>query len=59
MEIETQSLLTPYENFLYALKAEETRRKYVRRLELFFDFYKIEGNNIQEKSENFKNYQKW
>lgn len=42
-----------YSRFEYGIKAEETRKKYVRRLELFFDFYKIEGKTIQEKSENF------
>jgi hypothetical protein len=27
-----------FSRFEYGIKAEETRRKYVRRLELFFDF---------------------
>jgi len=34
-------------------KQKKQREKYVRRLELFFNFYKIEGKTIQEKSENF------
>lgn len=42
-----------YSRFEYGIKSEETRRKYTRRLELFFDFNKIEGNTIQEKSDNF------
>ena len=42
-----------YSRFEYGIKSEETRRKYVRRLELFFDFHKIEGKTIEEKSENF------
>jgi hypothetical protein len=42
-----------FSRFEYATKSEETMRKYVRRLELFFDFYKIEGKTIQEKSDNF------
>lgn len=42
-----------YSRFEYGIKSEETRRKYVRRLELFFDFNKIEGKTIEEKSENF------
>lgn len=42
-----------YSRFEYGIKSEETKRKYVSRLEKFFDFYKIEGNTIQEKSDNF------
>jgi hypothetical protein len=30
-------------NFMYALKAPETRRQWPRRLKPFFDFLKIEG----------------
>lgn len=37
----------------YAINSEETRRKYVRRLELFFDFYKTEGKTIQKNLDNF------
>ena len=42
-----------YSRFEYGIKSEETRRKYVKRLELFFDFNKIEGKTIEEKSDNF------
>jgi len=42
-----------FSRFEYGIKTEETKRKYVRRLELFFNFYKTEGKTIQEKSENF------
>ena len=42
-----------FSRFEYGIKTEETKRKYVRRLELFFNFYKIEGKTIQGKSENF------
>jgi hypothetical protein len=38
---------------LYGIKADETKRKYVSKLESFFDFYKVEGKTIKEKSENF------
>lgn len=41
---------------MYGIKADETRRKYVAKLEQFFDFYKIEGETIKEKSENFLQY---
>jgi len=34
----------PYQNFLYALKASETRRQYPRRLEYFFDFLGLKGD---------------
>ena len=42
---------------MYGIKSDETRRSYVSKLE-FFDFYKIEGNDIKEKSENFLEYTK-
>jgi integrase len=42
-----------FSRFEYGIKSEATKQKYVKRLELFFDFYKIEGDTIQEKSGNF------
>jgi integrase len=45
-----------FSRFMYGIKADETRRKYVSKLEQFFDFYKIEGETIKEKSENFLQY---
>lgn len=42
-----------YTRFMYGIKSDETRRSYVSKLEYFFDFYKIEGKDIKEKSENF------
>ena len=41
---------------MYGIKSDETRRKYVSKLEHFFDYYKIEGETIKEKSENFLQY---
>lgn len=41
---------------MYGINSNETRRKYVAKLEQFFDFYKIEGETIEEKSENFLQY---
>jgi hypothetical protein len=38
-----------FSRFMYGIKADETRRKYVSKLEQFFDFYKIEGETIPEK----------
>jgi hypothetical protein len=47
--METQSLiLTPYENFIYALKAKETKRQYPHRLDSFLTFMNLKGT-IQEK----------
>ncbi|MGB7707578.1 MAG: hypothetical protein WBL64_09800 [Nitrososphaeraceae archaeon] len=40
--METQYVaLTPYENFLYALKAAESRRQYPHRLDKFLTFMKL------------------
>jgi hypothetical protein len=47
-----------FSRFMYGIKSDETRRIYVSKLELFFDFYKIEGKDIREKSENFLQYTK-
>ena len=47
-----------FSRFMYGIKSDETRRIYVGKLELFFDFYKIEGKDIREKSENFLQYTK-
>jgi hypothetical protein len=45
-----------FSRFMYGIKSDETRRIYVSKLELFFDFYKIEGKDIRQKSENFFQY---
>src|SRR3982750_3984633 len=34
----------PVANFLIALKAPETKRQYPKRLEVFFNFLKLEGS---------------
>lgn len=36
--------LDPVANFLIALKAPETKRQYPKRLEVFFNFIKLEGS---------------
>ena len=41
-------LLTPYENFLFALKAKESKRQYPHRLDKFLRFMGLEGT-IEEK----------
>ena len=40
--------LTPFENFLYALKAEESKRQYPHRLDKFLTFLEFEVQ-IEEK----------
>jgi len=41
-------ILSPYDNFVYALKAETTKRQYPNRLDRFLSFIGLEGS-IQEK----------
>lgn len=59
--METQLLaLTPYENFLFGMKAKETRRQYPHRLDKFLTFMGLQGT-IEEKctlSDNLKTYEK-
>jgi len=47
LELE-QEQLTPYDNFLYALKAKETKRQYPHRLDKFLTFMGLLGT-IEEK----------
>jgi integrase len=47
-----------YSRFEYAIKSQETKRKYVRRLELFLNFCEFEGETVKEKAENFLKYAK-
>jgi hypothetical protein len=42
LQIEEDS--NPMTNFVYALRAPETKRQYPRRLAMFFDFLKLEGS---------------
>lgn len=47
--METQLLdLTPYENFLFGMKAKETKRQYPHRLDKFLTFMSLHGT-IEEK----------
>jgi len=48
MEKEELLTLSPYDNFVYALKAEVSKRQYPRKLEMFLSFIGLEGT-IQEK----------
>ena len=44
------SIQDPFSRFEFGIKAEETRQKYVRRLDIFFDFYNVEGKTFKVKS---------
>jgi len=57
--LETQLIaLTPYENFVFALKAKESKRQYPHRLDKFLTFIGLQGT-IEEKCLNlFKLSQK-
>jgi integrase len=44
--------IDPVTNFLFALKAPESKRQYPKRLEIFLDFLKIEGT-FEEKANLF------
>jgi hypothetical protein len=41
--------------FLHAMKSPVTKKKYSRRLEMFFIFIKIPGRNLKEKCLTFIN----
>jgi hypothetical protein len=45
-----------YSRFEYGFKSEETKRKYVKHLEQFFDFCRIEGSSMKEKAQNFSQF---
>ena len=44
MEIPDNIVLSPYENFVYTLKAKETKRQYPHRLDMFLSFIGLEGS---------------
>jgi hypothetical protein len=47
--------IDPYSLFLHAMKSPVTKKKYSRRLEMFFDFIKIPGESIEEQCLTFVN----
>jgi len=50
--------LSPYQKFIYALRAPESKRQYLKRLQIFLDYLKINGLTVEEKS-YIKALQKW
>ena len=53
-----KSLNGPYNRFIYALKAPESKRQYPKRLEVFLNFIDIEGLDLPEKLYNLYNKSK-
>ena len=47
--------IDPYNLFLHAMKSPVTKKKYSRRLEMFFDFIKIPGESLEERCLTFVN----
>ncbi len=47
--------IDPYSLFLHAMKSSVTKKKYSRRLEMFFNFIKIPGENLEEQCLTFVN----
>jgi hypothetical protein len=41
--------LSPYQEFIYALRAPESKRQYPKRLQIFLDYLKINGLTIERK----------
>jgi hypothetical protein len=52
---ENSTRIDPYTMFLHAMKSPVTKTKYSRRLEMFFDFLKIPGENLKEQCLTFVN----
>ncbi len=52
LKSQEQIISTPYNRFIYALKATETKRQYPKRLEVFLNFIGISGSSLQEKLYN-------
>ncbi len=50
---ENNNYLSPFQKFIYVLRAQETKRQYPKRLQIFFDYLQIQGKTIEEKSNIF------
>ena len=44
---------SPYNSFMFGLKAEETRRQWPKRLDVFLKFLELDGNTIEERTNQF------
>ena len=47
--------IDPFTMFLHAMKSPVTKKKYSRRLEMFFDFTQIPGRSLEERCQIFVN----
>jgi hypothetical protein len=47
--------IDPYSLFFHAMKSPLTKKKYSRRLEMFFNFIKIPGESLEERCLTFVN----
>ena len=60
---ETELELDPYSTFVFAMNAAQTREKYSTRLDRFFHFVNVQGNNLQDRCNTFftnaNNNNKW
>lgn len=52
-QISEDSCLSPFQKFIYALRAPESKRQYPRRLSVFLDYLQLEGFSIETKSNLF------
>ena len=50
---ENNNYLSPFQKFIYALRAQETKRQYPKRLQIFFNYLQINGQTIEAKSNIF------
>lgn len=51
--IPDSSILSPYQKFIYALNAPESKRQYPRRFQVFLNYLKINELTIEEKTNSF------
>lgn len=47
--------IDPYSLFFHAMKSPLTKKKYSRRLEMFFNFIKVPGESLEERCLTFVN----
>ncbi len=50
------SNFSPYEKFIYALSAKESKRQYPRRLQMFLNHINIKSPSIEENCNSFYNH---
>jgi len=51
--IQNNEVIDIWSLYLYAMKSPVTRQKYKKRLEKFFDFVRVEGDTVEDKSKVF------